>query len=191
MPLDVFHYYKPTKSVYHEVEQSGELDESGEDSKISSTKIKVGTRIGIKGLVKAQIDFVFERIRKTKSKAESTDDIESAATSGDWSSAATSGNGSSAATSGNGSSAATSGYKSSAATSGYKSSAATSNKNGIALACGKNAKAKGVIGSYIVLTEWNENADELICAKMVRIDGETYKPDTWYVIKNGDIVEAE
>lgn len=92
---------------------------------------------------------------KTKNKAESTDDIESAATSGE------------------------------------ESSAATSNKNGIALACGKNAKAKGVMGSYIVLTEWNENADELICAKMVRIDGETYKTDTWYKIEDGEIVETE
>ena len=30
MPLDVFHYYEPTESVYHEVEQSGELDEIDE-----------------------------------------------------------------------------------------------------------------------------------------------------------------
>lgn len=44
MPLDVFHYYEPTESVYHEVEQSGELDEIDEGSKISSTKIKIGAK---------------------------------------------------------------------------------------------------------------------------------------------------
>ena len=28
-------------------------------------------------------------------------------------------------------------------------------------------------------------------ASMVRIDGETYKPDTWYTLKDGEVVEAE
>ena len=281
IPLDTFKYYQPSKSEYHEVEQSGDISKNFGDSKIASTKIKIGAKIGIKGLVKAQIDFVFDKVKRNNSDNATSGEESSAATSGDWSSAATSGNrssaatsgeessaatsgngssaatsgnrssaatsgeessaatsgnGSSAATSGNGSSAATSGdwssaatsgdwssaatsgyrssaatsgdwssaatsgYRSSAATSGNgssaatsgeESSAATSNKNAIALACGKNAKAKGVIGSYIVLTEWNEKADTLISAKMVQIDGEIYKADTWYKIKNGEIVEVE
>ena len=281
MPLDTFKYYQPSKSEYHEVEQSGDISKNFGDSKIASTKIKIGAKIGIKGLVKAQIDFVFDKVKRNNSDNATSGEESSAATSGDWSSAATSGDGSSAATSGDGSSAATSGYRSSAATSGNgssaatsgeessaatsgyrssaatsgdgssaatsgyrssaatsgdwssaatsgdgssaatsgdwssaatsgyrssaatsgngssaatsgeESSAATSNKNAIALACGKNAKAKGVIGSYIVLTEWNEKADTLISAKMVQIDGEIYKADTWYKIKNGEIVEVE
>ena len=218
IPLDTFKYYQPSKSEYHEVEQSGDISKNFGDSKIASTKIKIGAKIGIKGLVKAQIDFVFDKVKRNNSDNATSGEESSAATSGDWSSAATSGNRSSAATSGeessaatsgNGSSAATSGNRSSAATSGdwssaatsgngssaatsgEESSAATSNKNAIALACGKNAKAKGVIGSYIVLTEWNEKADTLISAKMVQIDGEIYKADTWYKIKNGEIVEVE
>lgn len=182
MPLDTFKYYQPSKSEYHEVEQSGDISKNFGDSKIASTKIKIGAKIGIKGLVKAQIDFVFDKVKRNNSDNATSGEESSAATSGDWSSAATSGYRSSAATSGNGSS---------AATSGEESSAATSNKNAIALACGKNAKAKGVIGSYIVLTEWNEKADTLISAKMVQIDGEIYKADTWYKIKNGEIVEVE
>ena len=245
MPLDVFKYYAPSQSVYCEVEQYGDISRGSEDTKISSTNIKIGAKIGVAGIVKAQINFIFDKIKKSKEKAESEENIESAATSGngssaatsgyessavtsgngssaatsdDWSSASTSGNGSSAATSGdwscaatsgNGSSAATSSDWSSAATSGYKSSAATSgngscavtsgngssaatsNKNAIVLACGKNAKAKGVKGSYLVLTEWNEDSTELLCAKMERVDGEKIKENIWYVLQNGEFVEAK
>ncbi|MBQ3168282.1 MAG: hypothetical protein IJB99_00830, partial [Clostridia bacterium] len=118
-------------------------------------------------------------------------DLSSAATSGDWSSAATSGDWSSAATSGYRSSAATSGNGSSAATSGEESSAATKNKNGIALACGKNAKAKGVIGSHIVVTEWDEAQENMLAVLCGKIDGDTLKPDTWYTVKDGKFVEVE
>ena len=200
MPLDTFKYYQPSKSVYHEVEQSGEVDRGTDDSKIASTKIKIGTKIGIKELVRAQIDFVYKKVKWRKDSQRNTSGEESsAATSGYGSSAATSDNGSSAAASGYGSSAATSGEESSAstsgngssaATSGEESSASTSGKNSIALACGKNAKAKGVIGSYIVVTEWNDDADTLISVKIVQIDGEKYKPDTWYKMDSSEIVEA-
>ena len=45
-PLDVFSYYPPGTSVYHEVEQSGDFDKSDSD-KVASTKIKIGARIDI------------------------------------------------------------------------------------------------------------------------------------------------
>ena len=59
-PLDVFNYYPPGTSVYHEVEQSGKLDES-ESDKVCSTKIKIGVRLDIIGMVKAAIEYVKER----------------------------------------------------------------------------------------------------------------------------------
>jgi len=66
-PLDVFAYYAPATSRYCEVEQSGELSRDGDNSKIASSRIKIGAEIGIPGLVKAQIEWV--RIKLTKSKA--------------------------------------------------------------------------------------------------------------------------
>ena len=171
MPLEVFNYYPPGSSVYHEVEQSGVISKSGDDSKVASSKIKIGAKVGIKGLVRAQIEFVKEKIKRS-----------------DF--AATSGYRSSAATSGDWSSAATSGYSSSAATSGYRSSAATSGKYSIAVANGRNSRAKGVKGNYIVLTEYNDDY-EMTKAEMVRIDGKKYKADTWYTLKDGKVVEWE
>lgn len=88
-------------------------------------------------------------------------------------------------------SAATSGNGSSAATSGEESSAATSNPNGIALANGKNSIAKGVIGSYLILTEWSDDKTILIGAKMERVDGEKIKADTWYKLEDGEFVEVK
>lgn len=57
-PLDVFSYYPPASSRYCEVEQSGKTDANSDDSKVASTKIKIGAEIGIPGLVKAQIEYV-------------------------------------------------------------------------------------------------------------------------------------
>ena len=162
-PLDCFRYYSPTKSEFHEVELDGVSDERENDTKICAKKIKIGAKIFIKNIISAGVDFIFEK----------TKDSDTAASSGDWSTAASSGD------------------RSTAASSGEESTAASSNKNAIAVACGKNAKAKGVIGSYIVLTEWNNEQTELLHARMERIDGETLKPDVWYKLENGEFVECE
>ena len=189
-PLDVFNYYRPgEKSIYREVELEDLTDEHDSDSKRCGKTIKIGAAIGIKGLVKAHLDIVF---KKTEKAGQYTSGEESsAATSGNGSSAATSGDWSSAATSGYRSSAATYGNGSSAATSGEESSAATKNKNGIALACGKNAKAKGVIGSHIVVTEWDEAQENILAVLCGKIDGQALKPDAWYTVKDGKFVEVE
>ena len=63
-PLDCFSYYDPAHSVYHEVEQSGELSRNNDDSKISSTKMHVGVRLDIAGMVRAAIDFTMKRVKK-------------------------------------------------------------------------------------------------------------------------------
>lgn len=65
-PLDCFNYYVPSTSVYHEVEQSGKLSKSSDDSKVAATKIKIGARIGIPGLVQAAIEYTTERTKQTE-----------------------------------------------------------------------------------------------------------------------------
>ena len=60
-PLDVFNYYAPANSRYFEVEQSGQLSRSDGDSKIASTKIKIGAELSIAGLVKAAIEYTREK----------------------------------------------------------------------------------------------------------------------------------
>jgi len=60
-PLDVFNYYSPSESVYHEVELDEVSDERrNDDTKVVAKKIKVGARLSIRDLVNAQIEFVKE-----------------------------------------------------------------------------------------------------------------------------------
>lgn len=63
-PLDCFGYYDPAHSVFHEVELSGEMDKSGDNTKVCATDIKIGARIYIAGLVKAAIEFTMSKVNK-------------------------------------------------------------------------------------------------------------------------------
>ena len=158
-PLDCFSYYSPNESVFHEVEQSGDISHSDEDTKVASTKIKIGARINIAGLVKAAIEYTMERI---KPEASSVDD-----------------------------------YGASSAT-GYCGASSAEDPESIAVAWGYHGKAKGVKGSPLVLADWEGNENhywkqeewKLKGAKMVKVDGEIIKENTWYTMRNGEIVEA-
>lgn len=160
LPINVFRYYTPAKSVYHEVEMSGEID-SSENDKICSSKIKIGAKINIAGIIKTSIDII-------RSKAEK----ESAASSGNC---------------GN------------AASSGYCGSAETDHPNSCAVAWGPESKAKGVIGSHLVLAEWESNGGKyweektwkFKGATMVRVDGENIKENTWYGLRDGKVIEIK
>ena len=62
-PLDCFSYYSPADSIYHEVELDGKIskEENGEDTKVAASKIKIGAKINIADIVKAQFEFVKEK----------------------------------------------------------------------------------------------------------------------------------
>ena len=201
-PLDCLGYYSPNESVYHEVEQNGEFDRGEDDSKVASTKIKIGARLDISGLVKAAIDFTMSRVKK---EAESDEDYgASSATGYKGASSATGDKGASSATGNCGASSATGNCGASSAT-GYKGASSANDSESVAVAWGYKGKAMGVIGSHIVLAEWKyigskeddrydraeQEAWEFVGAKMFRVDGEKVKPDTWYRLENGELVEVE
>ena len=192
-PLDCLGYYSPNESVYHEVEQNGEFDRGEDDSKVASTKIKIGARLDISGLVKAAIDFTMSRVKK---EAESDEDCGASSATGDY--------GASSATGDYGASSATGNCGASSAT-GYKGASSANDSESVAVAWGYKGKAMGVIGSHIVLAEWKyigskeddrydraeQEAWEFVGAKMFRVDGEKVKPDTWYRLENGELMEVE
>lgn len=62
-PLDVLRYYPPNTSRFFEVEQSGEIHKHSDDSKVASTKIKIGAELSISGLVKAAVNYTMERAK--------------------------------------------------------------------------------------------------------------------------------
>ena len=63
----------------------------------------------------------------------------------------------------------------------------------ISVGWGVDNKCKGCIGSYLVLSEWGEwdgEKNPLLGAQMIFIDGEKYKADTFYMLKDGKFVEV-
>ena len=186
-PLDCLDYYSPNESVYHVVEQSGEISRHSDDTKVTSTKIKIGAEINIAGLVKAAIEYTMKRVNP-----------EAKADERQGASSATGNCGASSATGDYGASSATGNCGASSAT-GYKGASSAGDSESVAVAWGYHGKAKGVLGAHLVLADWegdeddywNQDSWQLKGAKMVRVDGEIIKPDTYYTMKNGEVVEAE
>nr|DAH89461.1 MAG TPA: hypothetical protein [Caudoviricetes sp.] len=54
---------------------------------------------------------------------------------------------------------------------------------------GYGSKARGAMGDYLVLTEYDYNLN-LMYAKMAQVDGNQIKPNVWYILKNGEFLEA-
>ena len=177
-PLDCLKFYAPNQSVYHEVEQSGEIQKSDDNTKVASTKIKIGAEISIAGLVKAAIEYT---VKRTKKEVDSTENYGASSATGDY--------GASSATGNCGASSAT----------GYKGASSAEDKDAIAVAWGYKSRAKGVKGSHLVFADWEGDEEKywipdswtLKGAKMVQVDGEKIKENTWYTMKNGEIVEVE
>ena len=240
-PLDCFGYYNPAQSVFHEVELDGDIDERGDgDTKLCATKIKIGARLTIAGLVKAAIDFTMSRVNKEAGSnerhgyASATGDYGASSATGDYGASSATGNcgassatgdyGASSATGYRGASSATGDYGASSATGDYGASSATGNcgassatgyrgassvsdPTGVAVAWGHEARAKGCLGAHLILSDWRYIGEkysdgdymypyrveswELVGAKMVIVDGEKIKADTYYRCINGEIVEVD
>nr|DAV48012.1 MAG TPA: hypothetical protein [Caudoviricetes sp.] len=167
-PLDCFAYYDPAHNVFHEVELSGEMNKDGNDTKVCATDIKIGARISIAGLVKAAIEFTMSKVNK-EGKSDERHGFASAT--------------------------------------GYRGASSVSNPTGVAVAWGHEAKAKGCLGAHLILSDWRYIGEkrpdgeyknpykvenwEFAGAKMIQVDGENIKEDTFYTLKDGKFVEAD
>jgi len=250
-PMDCLGYYDPDSSVYHEVDMDGEIDRAHDDTKIAATKIKIGARLSIAGLVKAAFDFI-----RSKCTDEHNAEPGKAASAGAYGAASA---GESGAASAGAYGAASAGYRGAAsagaygaasagyrgaasagaygaasagdrgaasagvygaasagyrgaasagaygaASAGYRGAAsagaygaavsrgsASVEKDGIACVRGNGVRVKGGIGAILVVAEECLTRHEVKCWKAFVIDGEKYKVDTWYVLRDGEIVEVE
>jgi hypothetical protein len=139
----------------------------------------------------------------------------SSATGNYGASSATGDYGASSATGDYGASSATGNYGASSATgncgassaTGYRGASSVSDPTGVAVAWGHEAKAKGCLGAHLILSDWRYIGEkwfdgdyktpydveswELAGAKMVQVDGEKIKADTYYRCVDGEVVEAD
>ena len=169
-PLDVFGFYAPTDdngipNRFCEVEASGTIKKS--DDKIAASKLKVVAEIGIVGIVKAHVEWVLARVKKDDKKSANKDEDNTIATN--------------------------TGNISAATNTGYQSAAEVSGKESIAIVTGKESKARGALGCWLVLTErgeWDGETYPIIEVLAVKVDGDAVKPNVWYELSGGKVVEA-
>ena len=244
-PLDIFEYYDPANSEFHEVELDGVSNERRNDTKVAAKKITIGARLGIDKIVKACVEFRFSKLEKELKNsgdcgaASNTGNYGAASNSGDCGAASNTGYKGAASNTGNYGAASNSGYKGAASNSGYKGAASnsgycgaasnsgykgaasnsgdygaasnsgdcgvasnsgdcgaaeTSGKHSIAMSVGYDSKARGALGTWIVLAErdeWDGEGCPIKDVRAFKVDGEQVKADTWYKLKNGVLMETE
>ena len=170
-PMDVFGYYNPADSRYCEVDLDPN-EQTEKDSKRVGKKIKIETEIGLSGLIQAGVKFILEKV-DFKSAKESNAGNQSAATN-----------------TGNQSAATNTGDWSAATNTGDRSAATVGGAESIAVVTGYGSKAKGAVGCWLVLTERDKKM-HILGVQAVCVDGETIKADTFYMLKNGAIIEVD
>ena len=188
-PLDTFRYYSPTDSRYCEVDVDDNGERNSGDSKVCGKHIKIGAEIGLKGVINAGVRFVFDKCESATEK-NASGVSGNAAASGESGNAAASGESGNAAASGVSGNAAASGESGTAAVTGLYGKASAIGNQCVAVAWGQDSLARGSVGNWLVVSERDDDGN-IIDAKIVRVDGEAVKENTWYTLQNGEILEVE
>ena len=184
-PFDVLNYYPLVDedgniSEFSEVEAVGYVYEK--EDKCATNKLHVGLKLGLKGFIKACVDFTIEKTRFTCDGSGKNDSKERNArigSSGDYAQIGSSG------------------YSAKIGSSGDSAKIESEGKHSVIMVSGMDSVAKAKIGSWITLAEWerkNENDNFYlipVCVKTEYVDGEKIKEDTFYQLKNGEFVEFE
>ena len=182
-PLDVFGYYAPGTSVFHEVEVGGEVDRDDADTKIASQQISIGKPISIKDICELAVKLIGSKLDWSKGEKHAT---------GDYSASAATGHQSASAATGYQSASAATGERSVSLATGDNSRSeilpGENTKNAIAITTGIGSKASAPLGCWIVCAEWKENT--IVDIKRAKVDGKKIKENTWYTVKRGKFVKV-
>ena len=178
-PWAVLDYY-PLVNENGDISEFAEVEALGQVwddcNKRATNKLHIGAKLGLKGFLKACIDFTLE-----KTKIENFRSVSS-------------GYATQIGTSGNATQIGTSGYATQIGTSGDRTKINSTGKNTVIVCAGHGCIAKAKKGSWITLSEWEKNFVEKryipVCVKTEYVDGEKIKEDTYYTLENGEFVEV-
>ena len=196
-PFDVLEYYPLVDdngdfSEFAEVESVGNVYSKG--NKRATNKLHIGAKLGLKGFIKACIEFTIEKtmVENVEDCTENDEDNNSAkiGSSGYYAQIGSSGDSAKIGSSGD---------SARIGSSGDYAKIVSEGKNSVVMAAGYNSIAKAKVGSWITLAEWvqtNErykNGNLIWIPKLVKteyVDGERIKEDTFYKLKNGEFKEV-
>ena len=219
-PFDVLEHYgfvNDNAEINEFAEVEALADEKTDDGrKFCTTKLKIGAKLSMHNFVNAFVEFTLKRTNGesaatntgnwsaatntgnqsaatntgNRSAATNTGDQSAATNTGNRSAATNTGNQSAATNTGDWSAATNTGDRSAATNTGNWSAATNTGKDGVAVSWGRRGKARGEKGCYLVLAEYDDS-NNLVCAKMEKVDGERIKENTFYTLKNGEFAVAE
>ena len=202
-PWEVLNHYdlvdgNGNLSEFAEVEALGQVWNDGE--KRATNKIHVGAKLGLKGFLKACIDFTLEKTNGTNlsgnsAQIGSSGDSAQIGSSGNYAQIGSSGYYAKIGSSGDSAKIGSSGDSAQIGSSGNYAQINSTGEDAVIMCAGRKSKAKGKKGSWITLAEWVKDEEKgryvPICVKTERVDGEKIKEDTYYTLKNGEFSEVE
>ena len=209
-PFDVLNYYNANgKNRFCEVEQMGIVKTDVDDTKQSSSKIKIKAEIGMTGLFKAGVEWIKEKtdpvpvIEETRGKGNdpsgdgakigSSGDGAKIGSSGDSAQIGSSGDYAQIGSSGYGAKIGSSGDSAQIGSSGDSAKIDSTGEDSIICCAGNDSMVKARLGSWITLSEWKYSKEKRrsvpVCVKTEYVDGERIKADTWYRLVDGEFRE--
>ena len=220
-PLEVLgHYFLTDKGEmcrFAEVEQSGKIDREEGGTKVCSSRIKLTAELKFGDIVKAGAEWLKEVTRPWgNGKTDLSDNGGNSAkigSIGDHSQIGSSSDNAKIGSSGYNAKIGSSGYNAKISSSGDYAQIGSSGdcaqigssgdnakidstgEDSVICCAGHGSRVRAKLGSWVTLSEWkkDEKKYRYVPLKVVsfQIDGETYKPDTWYMMENGEIIEAD
>ena len=187
---------KDNKKSAHKEEDSSVASNTGYSSVASNTgNSSVASNTGNSSVASNTGNRSVASNTGDSSVASNTGDRSVASNTGYSSVASNTGNSSVASNTGNSSVASNTGDRSVASNTGYRSVASNTGKGGIASSLGIESRAKGNLGTWLVLAEWVLNEDkyeyEVVQVKTVKVDGKRIKANTLYELINGKFKEVK
>ena len=182
-PFDVLDYYPliDDDGNFPDFAVVEALDEpvTDDNKKFCSKKLKIGAKLSFANFIKAAASFEFEKTENDKKSNV----------------IGNSGDSAQIGSSGDSARIGSSGYSAQIGSSGYSARIASEGKYAVICCAGHGSIAKGKIGSWITLSEWEysniEQANIPVCVKTEKIDGVRIKADTFYKLVNGEFVEVK
>ena len=197
-PFDVLNYYSLVDengdiSDFADVEAVGDIYKR--EDKTATNKLHIGAKLGLKGFIKACVDFTIEKTRVEPIKDNGTDN-----NNNNSAKIGSSGDSAKIGSSGYYAKIGSSGDYAKIGSSGDYAKITSEGKDSVIMAAGYNSIARAKIGSWITLAEWirTDKTDDKgnyiwipKCAKTECVDGERIKEDTFYRLVDGEFKEVK
>ena len=208
-PFDTLDHYDLVNSdgTFNDFAEVEALDEAltNDNKKFTTKKLKIGAKLTFPAFIKACIDFTKEKtiVEIPNGKVNQTDEsvISSKGysakigSSGDYAKIGSSGYSAQIGSSGDSAKIGSSGDYAQIGSSGGYAQIESTGKYAVICCAGNSSIAKGKIGSWITLSEWEYSKEEdayiPICVKTEQVDGKRIKEDTFYKLENGEFIEVK